>query len=60
MYNYFIHNPKHHLEVNKLVESLKYKGNKLLKNINSQWILMLSPSKRVLNEYKTFVVKTLT
>jgi hypothetical protein len=32
-------------------------GNKLLKNIKTQWILMLSPSKRVLNEYKTVVVK---
>jgi len=59
MYNYFVHNPKHHLKVSKLVKSLKYKGNKLLKNIKTQWISMLSPSKSVLNEYKTLVVKRL-
>jgi hypothetical protein len=52
MYNYFIHNPKCHLEVIKLAKLLDCKSNKLLKNIKTWWILMLSPSKRVLNEYK--------
>jgi hypothetical protein len=50
IYNYFIHSPKCHLEVIKLAKLLDCKGNKFLKNIKTQWILMLSPSKRVLNE----------
>jgi hypothetical protein len=57
MYNYFIHNLECHLEVIKLAKLLDYKGNRLLKNIKIQWILMLSPSKRVLIECKTVVVK---
>ncbi len=52
MYNYFIHNPKCHLEVIKLVKLLDCNGNKLLKNIKIQWILMFSRLKRVLNEYE--------
>jgi hypothetical protein len=60
MYNYFIHNPKCHLEVIKLAKLLDYKHNKILKNIKTQWILLLSPSKRVLNEYKTMVQNILT
>jgi len=35
MYNYFVHNPKHHLEVSKLIKLLEYKGNKFLKNITT-------------------------
>jgi hypothetical protein len=57
MHNYFAHNPKHHLEVNKLVELLECKGNKIIKNIKMRWISMLSISKIILNEYKVLVVK---
>jgi len=57
MYNYSIHNPKCHLEVIKLAKLLDCKGNKLLKIIKTQWILMFSLSKKVLNAYKTVVVK---
>ncbi len=57
MYNYFAHNFKHHLEIYKLVELLKCNINKILKNIKTQWMSMLSPSKRVLNEYQMLVVK---
>jgi len=39
--------PKRHLETSKLVESLECKGNKILENIKTHWILMLSPLKRV-------------
>jgi low temperature requirement protein LtrA len=35
MYNYFAHMFKHHLELNKLIELLEWKGNKLLKNIKT-------------------------
>jgi hypothetical protein len=36
MYNYFIHNPKCHLEVIKLAKLLDCKRNKLLKTIKTQ------------------------
>ncbi len=57
MYNYFTHNLKHHLEIYKLVELLKCNINKILKNIKTQWMSMLSPSKRMKNEYQMLVVK---
>jgi hypothetical protein len=57
MHNYFAHNPKHHLEANKLAELLECKGNKIFKNIKTRWISMLSFSKKILNEYKGLVIK---
>ncbi len=42
VYNYYPHNPKHHLEINKLVELFECKGNKIFKNIKTHWIFMLS------------------
>ncbi len=57
MHNYFAHNPKHHLEANKLVELLECKGNKIIQNIKMRLISMLSFSKKILNEYKALVVK---
>jgi hypothetical protein len=49
--------PKWHLEVNKLIEMLECQGNKILKNVKVWWILILSPSKAVLVDYKTLVAK---
>ncbi len=40
-----------------LVELLKCNINKILKNIKTQWMSMLSPSKKVLNEYQMLIVK---
>jgi len=57
MYKYFDHNPKHYLEIYKLAELLQCKGNKILKNIKTQRISMLSSSEAMLNEYWTLVVK---
>ncbi len=57
MYNYFTHNPKQHLEFCKLAKILESKGNKLLKNIKTRWISMLSPCKKFFVEYKLLVVK---
>ncbi len=45
MYNYFAHNLKHHLEIYKLVELLKCNNSKILKNIKTQWMSMLSLSR---------------
>ncbi len=57
MHNYFTHNPKRHLETSKLVILLECKSNKILKNIKTYWISMLSPLKKVLAENKVLVVK---
>jgi hypothetical protein len=57
MYNYFVHSSKHHLEATKLVEILECKGNKIMKNIKTRWISMLSSSRRVLQKYKPLIVK---
>jgi len=45
IYNYFFHSLKKHLEAIKLVEFLENKSSKILKNIKTCWISMLSPSK---------------
>jgi hypothetical protein len=45
------------LEFCKLAKILESKGNKLLKNIKTQWISMLSLYKRIFAKYKFLVVK---
>jgi hypothetical protein len=55
-YNNFAHILKHHIEFNRLIELLEFKGNKLLKTMKTQWILVL-PCKRIFFKYKLLVVK---
>ncbi len=55
-YNYFAHIPKHHIDLNSLIDLLEFKGNKLLKNIKTQWILVLR-CKGIFFKYKLLVVK---
>lgn len=45
------------MELSKLVKIMKAKGNKLLKNIKTKWISMLDPTKEVMVEYCTLIVK---
>jgi hypothetical protein len=54
---YFNKNPKKHLELIKLVKTMKAKGNKLSKNIKTKWISMLDPTKQVMVEYCILVMK---
>jgi hypothetical protein len=54
---YFNKDPKKHLELSKLVKTMKTKGNKLWKNIKTKWISMLDPTKEVMVGYCTLVVK---
>jgi hypothetical protein len=35
---------------------METKGNKILKNVKTQWISMLDPLKRIIVEYKPFLV----
>jgi hypothetical protein len=57
MYTYYNQSLKKHLECTKLVEVIDSKGLKILKNIRTQWISMLAPSKRLVDEYKFVVMK---
>ena len=57
LHRYFSKSPKRHLELQKLAELLDSKGKKILQNIKTRWISMLSPLKRVLSEYRILLVK---
>jgi hypothetical protein len=57
LHNYFAHSPKRHLKFTKLAEMLEIKGNKILRNVKTRWISMLSLAKRLMVEYRTFLVK---
>ncbi len=45
------------MELSKLVKIMKTKGNKLEKKIKTKWISMLDPTKEVMVEYCTLIVK---
>jgi hypothetical protein len=57
LHKYFSKSSKRHLELQKLVELLEFKGKKILQNVKTRWISMLSPLKHVLSEYRFFLVK---
>jgi hypothetical protein len=57
LYTYFCKSPQKHLEFLKLVEVMETKGLKILRNIKTCWISMLAPVVRVMNEYRTLLVK---
>ncbi len=46
-----------HLECTIFFEILETKGNKILQNVKWKWILMLSPTKRMIIEYQTLLVR---
>jgi hypothetical protein len=54
---YFAHSPKRHLEFTKLAKIMETKGNKILCNVKTQWISMLSLAKRIMVEYITLLLK---
>jgi hypothetical protein len=45
------------LEYSKLAKVMQKKGLKILKNVNTRWISMIAPTKRVWYEYKPLLVK---
>jgi len=51
MYGYFSHSPKRHLEFQRLVQTLKIKGNKIFKNVKTRWMSMLDALKMIMVEY---------
>jgi hypothetical protein len=57
LHSYFARSPKRHLEYVKLAEVLQTKGLKILKQVKTWWLSMMSPAIRAMNEYRTLVVK---
>jgi hypothetical protein len=57
LYIYFNHNLKRHLESTKLAKIMEIKGNKILWNIKTKLISMISHVKLVLSKYHTLLMK---
>jgi hypothetical protein len=57
LYSYFARSPKRHLEFTKLAAVMETKGLKIIRNIKTRWLSMVSPLKRVISEYRTLVQK---
>jgi hypothetical protein len=57
MYSYFCRSNNRHTELQKLADLMETKGNKMLKNIETRWISMRSPAKRIMAEYTTLMMK---
>ena len=55
LHKYFSRSLKRHLELPKLTELFESKGKKILQNIKTMWISMVSPLKRILSEYRIFL-----
>ena len=60
LYSYFSKSPKRHFKLEKLSELLQLKEGKILNNVKTRWISMLSPLRRVLSEYHVLLVKMYT
>jgi len=52
LHSYFSHSPKCHLKFQKLDAIAETNGNKILKNMKTQWMSMLDPLKRIIVVYK--------
>jgi hypothetical protein len=57
MYSYFYRSNKRHAELQKLADLMETKGNTMLRNIETRWISMRSPAKRIMSEYTTLMMK---
>jgi hypothetical protein len=54
---FFFHSPKKHIEFLKLTDLMKTKGSKILWNVKTRWISMLSTTKWVMSMYMPLVAK---
>jgi hypothetical protein len=57
MYLYFCRSNKCHAQLQKLPDFMETKGNKMLRIIETCWISMRSPRKRIMSEYTSLMVK---
>ncbi len=57
LHSFFIHSLKEFPRFINFVKTLEIKGVKLLKNVKTQWISMLSKLKCVMVDYKALIVR---
>jgi hypothetical protein len=57
LHKYFARSPKRHIEFTKLAEVMETKGLKILRDVKTRWLSMVSPLKRVMSEYRTLIQK---
>ncbi len=57
LYIYFCKSCKRHLDFTKFAKIMEIKKAKILKNVKTQWISMLSLAKHVMEKYKTLSIK---
>ncbi len=57
LHSFFVHCLKKFPKFIKFVKTLEIKGVKLLRNVKTQWISMLSMLKCVMVDYKALIVK---
>jgi hypothetical protein len=57
LYAFFAHSPKKFAKFQKLANLLQTKGNKLLCNVKTYWINMLSPMKQVYSKNFPLIIK---
>jgi hypothetical protein len=57
LHGYFAASPKRHLEFTKLAKVVETEGLKILRQVQTRWISLLEPLKRICGKYKTLIVK---
>jgi hypothetical protein len=57
LHSYFSKSPKRYMELEKLSQLMVSKGGKILNNVKTRWISILSPMRRVLSKYCVLLVK---
>jgi hypothetical protein len=56
-YGYFCKSPKRFSEFRQLAELTNTKGLKMLKNVQTRWVSLIEPLRRLLSEYRTLIYK---
>ena len=54
---YFSKSPKRYIEFTKLAELTETKGLKMLKSVETRWVSLIEPLRRLLAEYRTLMYK---
>lgn len=54
---YFCKSPKRFVEFKQLAELTNTKGLKMLRNVQTRWVSLIEPLRRLLSEYRTLIYK---
>ena len=56
-YAYFKHSPKRFAEFRQLAELTETKGLRMLRNVETRWVSLIEPLRRLLSEYRSLIYK---